>query len=76
MAGNGELDHVTQGAPIRVARTKMMQTGQVVRMRAHEAPFFAEGYERPIENGICFTIERGIYIEGIGGFRHSDTIDR
>ena len=45
-------------------------------MRAHEAPFFAEGYERPIENGICFTIERGIYIEGIGGFRHSDTIDR
>lgn len=50
------------------------RTGHGMGVTGHEAPFFAEGYERPIEQGMCFTIEPGIYIEGIGGFRHSDTV--
>lgn len=40
----------------------------------HEAPFLADGYDRMIEPHMCFTIEPGIYIPGLGGFRHSDTI--
>ncbi|GAA5015758.1 Xaa-Pro dipeptidase PepQ [Acinetobacter puyangensis] len=50
------------------------RTGHGMGVTGHEAPFFAEGYDRPIEKGMCFTIEPGLYIEGIGGFRHSDTI--
>jgi len=50
------------------------RTGHGMGVTAHEAPFFAEGYEHPIEKGMCFTIEPGLYIEGIGGFRHSDTV--
>jgi len=50
------------------------RTGHGMGVTAHEAPFFAEGYNYPIEEGMCFTIEPGLYIEGVGGFRHSDTI--
>ena len=50
------------------------RTGHGMGVTAHEAPFFAEGYDRPLEKGMCFTIEPGLYLEGIGGFRHSDTI--
>lgn len=50
------------------------RTGHGMGVTGHEAPFFAEGYERPIEKGMCLTIEPGVYIEGVGGFRHSDTV--
>lgn len=40
----------------------------------HEAPFLAEGDSRIIAPSMSFTIEPGIYLPGIGGFRHSDTI--
>jgi Xaa-Pro aminopeptidase len=50
------------------------RTGHGMGVTAHEAPFLAEGYDRLIEPGMCFTIEPGIYLPGIGGFRHSDTV--
>ncbi|MFC3170874.1 M24 family metallopeptidase [Acinetobacter vivianii] len=50
------------------------RTGHGMGVTGHEAPFFAEGYDRPIQEGMCFTIEPGLYIEGVGGFRHSDTV--
>ena len=40
----------------------------------HEAPFLDEGDDRLIEPGMIFTVEPGIYVPGLGGFRHSDTI--
>jgi Xaa-Pro aminopeptidase len=27
-----------------------------------------------IESGMVFTIEPGVYVGGLGGFRHSDTV--
>ena len=50
------------------------RTGHGIGVTGHEGPFFAEGYDRPIEPGMVFTIEPGIYIKGVGGFRHSDTL--
>ncbi|MFT4065482.1 M24 family metallopeptidase [Paraburkholderia sp.] len=50
------------------------RAGHGMGVTAHEAPFFADGYERPIEKGMCLTIEPGLYIDGVGGFRHSDTV--
>ena len=50
------------------------RTGHSIGVTGHEGPFLAEGYDRMIESGMFFTIEPGLYIEGIGGFRHSDTV--
>jgi Xaa-Pro dipeptidase len=50
------------------------RTGHGIGVTAHEGPFLAEGYRREIQPGMVFTIEPGLYIEGVGGFRHSDTV--
>jgi Xaa-Pro dipeptidase len=50
------------------------RTGHGIGVTAHEGPFLAEGYHHEIRPGMIFTIEPGIYIEGLGGFRHSDTV--
>ncbi|WP_205520010.1 M24 family metallopeptidase [Virgibacillus doumboii] len=50
------------------------RTGHGVGLGNHEAPFLAEGSDEILKEGMVVTIEPGIYIEGIGGYRHSDTI--
>jgi len=50
------------------------RTGHSFGVTNHEAPFLAVGYDREIEPGMVFSIEPGIYLPGIGGFRHSDTV--
>ena len=50
------------------------RTGHGLGVTGHEGPFLAEGYYREILPGMIYTVEPGIYIEGIGGFRHSDTV--
>jgi Xaa-Pro dipeptidase len=50
------------------------RTGHGFGVTSHEAPFLAEGYEREIQPGMVFSIEPGIYLPGIGGFRFSDTL--
>jgi Xaa-Pro aminopeptidase len=49
-------------------------TGHGIGLRNHEAPFLDIGDHTPIEPGMVFTIEPGLYSAEIGGFRHSDTI--
>jgi Xaa-Pro dipeptidase len=49
-------------------------TGHGIGLRNHEAPFLDVGDKTPIEHGMVFTIEPGVYEEGLGGFRHSDTV--
>lgn len=39
-----------------------------------ELPFLDRGVEGEFSVGEVFTIEPGIYIEGLGGFRHCDTV--
>jgi Xaa-Pro aminopeptidase len=48
-------------------------TGHAIGLRNHEAPFLDLGDETPVEPGMVFTIEPGLYDDAIGGFRHSDT---
>jgi Xaa-Pro dipeptidase len=50
------------------------RTGHGMGVTGHEAPFLAEGEHRVLEPGMCLTIEPGIYLPHIGGFRHSDTV--
>ena len=49
-------------------------TGHGIGLRNHEAPFLDVGDHTPIEPGMVFTIEPGLYSAEVGGFRHSDTV--
>jgi hypothetical protein len=48
--------------------------GHGIGLRNHEAPFLDVGDHTPVEPGMVFTIEPGLYSSEIGGFRHSDTV--
>jgi Xaa-Pro dipeptidase len=50
------------------------RTGHGMGITGHEGPFLAEGYDRELKAGMMVSVEPGIYIPGIGGFRHSDTV--
>jgi Xaa-Pro dipeptidase len=49
-------------------------TGHAIGLRNHEAPFLDVGDPTPVEPGMVFTIEPGLYAPEVGGFRHSDTV--
>jgi Xaa-Pro dipeptidase len=49
-------------------------TGHGIGLRNHEAPFLDVGDHTPVEAGMVFTIEPGLYSAEVGGFRHSDTV--
>ncbi|MBD3196334.1 MAG: M24 family metallopeptidase [Candidatus Lokiarchaeota archaeon] len=55
-------------------RNLLHRTGHGLGITGHEAPFLAEGYEQQLEPGMVISIEPGIYIPNLGGFRHSDTV--
>ena len=48
--------------------------GHAIGLRNHEAPFLDVGDPTVVESGMVFTIEPGLYTEGVGGCRHSDTV--
>lgn len=49
-------------------------SGHAKSTLVHEAPFLDIGDQRIIEVWMVFTVEPGIYVPGLGGFRHSDTV--
>jgi Xaa-Pro dipeptidase len=49
-------------------------TGHGAGLRNHDAPFLDVGDPTPLEPGMVFTIEPGLYDPEVGGFRHSDTV--
>jgi Xaa-Pro aminopeptidase len=57
-----------------IIETWSQHTGHAIGLRNHEAPFLDVGDETVIEPGMVFTIEPGVYVAGLGGFRHSDTV--
>jgi Xaa-Pro aminopeptidase len=48
--------------------------GHAIGLRYHEAPFLDVGDEIEIQTGMVFTVEPGLYVPELGGFRHSDTV--
>ncbi len=49
-------------------------TGHAIGLRYHEGPFLDIGDDTVIQPGMVFTVEPGIYVPELGGFRHSDTV--
>lgn len=51
------------------------RVGHGIGVSAHETPYLRfDNDELIIEEGMVFSIEPGIYIPEVGGFRHSDTV--
>jgi Xaa-Pro aminopeptidase len=49
-------------------------TGHSIGLRYHEGPFLDVHDATIIRPGMVFTIEPGLYVPDVGGFRHSDTV--
>ncbi|MEM3371643.1 MAG: Xaa-Pro peptidase family protein [Candidatus Korarchaeum sp.] len=49
-------------------------TGHGIGLDFHEAPFLDIGDDTVLEEGMVISVEPGIYVRGLGGFRHSDTV--
>jgi Xaa-Pro dipeptidase len=50
------------------------RTGHGIGLEEHEPPYIREGNEEPLEAGMTFTIEPGVYLVGRGGVRIEDNI--
>ena len=50
------------------------RTGHGFGLGNHEGPWVAEGSQEVLQENMLISIEPGIYLPGVGGVRHSDTI--
>jgi Xaa-Pro dipeptidase len=50
------------------------RTGHGFGLSSHEGPWVAEGSEDVLAPGVLISIEPGVYLPGVGGIRHSDTV--
>jgi Xaa-Pro dipeptidase len=48
--------------------------GHSLGLEIHEAPYLDIGNEWVMKPGMVFSVEPGIFVPGLGGFRHSDTV--
>lgn len=50
------------------------RSGHGIGLSPHEPPYLRFDNDEPLQEGMVITIEPGIYVPGLGGFRHSDTV--
>ncbi|ARU50232.1 peptidase M24 family protein [Cellulosimicrobium cellulans] len=50
------------------------RTGHGIGTTTHEPPYMVEGEDRPIEPGMCFSVEPGVYLTGRFGVRIEDIV--
>lgn len=55
-------------------RAFIHRTGHGIGIDIHELPFFAPSDDTVLQTGMVMSVEPGIYVDSVGGFRHSDTI--
>ncbi len=58
-----------QGEGVRLHRM-----GHGIGLGNHEGPWISEGSDDRLAENMVISVEPGIYLEGIGGIRHSDTV--
>ena len=50
------------------------RTGHGFGMQGHERPYASEGSPEIYQPNMIISVEPGLYVEGVGGFRHCDTL--
>lgn len=50
------------------------RTGHGLGLEGHEEPDMKEGATMPLEPGMTFTVEPGVYLPGVGGIRIEDNV--
>jgi Xaa-Pro aminopeptidase len=50
------------------------RTGHGIGLTTHEPPYMVEGDTNPLERGMCFSIEPGVYLPGKFGVRIEDIV--
>jgi len=73
-AGEVELATVRLAEELGVSENLRHHVGHSIGLEGHEAPFLDRGEEAVLERGMVFTVEPGVYLKELGGFRHSDTV--
>lgn len=70
-----KIDAAVREEAKRLGVTDLLRhhVGHGIGVEIHEPPYLDIGYRVRLEPGMVFTIEPGIYVPGVGGFRHSDT---
>lgn len=73
-AGEVELATLQLAEELGVAQDLRHHVGHSIGLEGHEAPFLDRGDDAVLEPGMVFTVEPGVYVKELGGFRHSDTV--
>lgn len=73
-AGEVELATVRLAEELGFGENLRHHAGHSIGLEGHEAPFLDRGDDAVLEAGMVFTVEPGIYVKELGGFRHSDTV--
>lgn len=69
-----EADVSRRFQELGVAELQRHHTGHGIGLEGHEAPFIDKGDETVIQENMVFSVEPGLYVPGLAGFRHSDTV--
>ncbi len=71
-----EVDKSTRRVVDEAGLSKYLRhhTGHGIGLQGHEPPWLDSGDDTRIREGMVFSCEPGMYVLGLGGFRHSDTL--
>jgi Xaa-Pro aminopeptidase len=71
-----QIDQVVRGviAEGGYGEQFLHRTGHGLGLECHEPPYIVAGSTDPLPVGATFTIEPGIYVEGLGGVRIEDDV--
>ncbi len=72
----GQVDGAARGTLVRagMGRYFIHRTGHGLGLEVHEAPYVVEGGEEKLQDGMCFTVEPGVYVRGKLGVRMEDDV--
>lgn len=72
----GKVDGTARGVLLKAGMAKYFihRTGHGLGLEVHEAPYIVEGSREKLRDGMCFTVEPGVYMKGSLGVRIEDDV--
>nr|WP_261361758.1 Xaa-Pro peptidase family protein [Aeoliella straminimaris] len=55
-------------------KKRLHRVGHGIGLGTHEGPWIADGSDDCLAENMVVSVEPGVYLYGLGGFRHSDTV--